>query len=114
MRFNDTLNCIFNSVDIPKTAKIAPMILLPFVENSFKHGNLINGKLDVLIAISYSQKKLNFYIENSFLKSDNISKSGLGLQNIQKRLDLLYKNNYDLNISSSETKYKVNLTLNLS
>ena len=114
MRFNDTLNCIFNSVDIPKTAKIAPMILLPFVENSFKHGNLINGKLDVLIAISYSQKKLNFYIENTFLKSDDISKSGIGLQNIQKRLDLLYKNNYDLNISSSENKYKVNLTLNLS
>ena len=113
MRFNNTLNCVFNSIDIPETAKIAPMILLPFVENSFKHGNLINGKLDVLIAISYSQNTLHFSIENNYLKSDN-SNTGIGLQNIQKRLDLLYKNEYDLNITTTETTYKVDLTLNLN
>ena len=114
MRFNDTLNCIFNCEFIPEIAKIAPMVLLPFVENSFKHGNLINGKLDVHIDISCSENTLNFIIENNSLKSDESHDSGIGLQNIQKRLDLLYKNNYDLNISVTKTKYRVNLTLNLS
>ena len=113
MRFNDTLNCVFTGKDLPETAKLAPMILLPFIENSFKHGNLINGKLDVFITISCAQNTLYFSIENTSLKNDD-STAGIGLQNIQKRLELLYKDRYDLTISTTATTYKVNLTLNLS
>lgn len=113
MRFNATLNCIFNCMDIPETAKVTPMILLPFVENSFKHGNLINGKLDVFINISCIQNTVYFSIENTCLKNDD-SNAGIGLQNIQKRLDLLYKYEHTLNITTTASTYMVNLTLNLS
>lgn len=111
MRFHDTLSVSLNTHNISPDAKLAPMLLLPFVENSFKHGSLKNGKLDIEIHIETTDNTIHFSIENTSIKSEN-SNSGIGLQNIQKRLDLLYKNQYDLNILNTEDTFKVNLTLN--
>ena len=114
MRFNNTLDVTFNYGSNIETTKIAPMLLLPFVENSFKHGSLKNGKLSIVINLSSTADTIRFSIENSSSKADLTLVNGIGLENIQKRLDLLYKNNYDLNIVNSETTFKVVLTLNPS
>ncbi len=111
MRFHDTLSVSLNAQNISPDAKLAPMLLLPFVENSFKHGSLKNGKLDIDIHIKTTDNTIHFSIENTSMKSEN-SDNGIGLQNIQKRLDLLYKNQYDLNIWNTKDTFKVNLTLN--
>lgn len=111
MRFHDTLNVSLNAHTISPDAKLAPMLLLPFVENSFKHGSLKNGKLNIEIRIETTDKTIHFSIENTSMSSKNTN-SGIGLQNIQKRLDLLYKKQYDLNISNTDDTFKVNLTLN--
>ena len=111
MRFNETLNVSFNANNISQDAKIAPMLLLPFVENSFKHGSLKNGKLDIAIHVGSTEKTIHFSIENTSLQSQT-SKHGIGLQNIKKRLDLLYKNQYQLDIINTDETFKVNLTLN--
>lgn len=110
LRFNDTLAVTFNYCHILETTKIAPMLLLPFVENSFKHGRLKSGKLSINIDLTVKHEEIIFSIENTQAKIEN-SQDGIGLQNIQKRLDLLYKDHYNLTILDTDDLYKVHLTL---
>ena len=113
MRFHDTLHIQFTQEDILDDLKIAPMILLPFVENSFKHGTIKNGKLYIKMSLRSKNEQLFFTIENSNNKT-GITKNGIGLDNIKKRLDLLYLNNYDLKIENKNNLFIVNLKLNLN
>jgi len=111
MRFNETLDISFTTNKVSETAQIAPMLLLPFIENSFKHGTIKNGLLNVKINLSCHDNTIRFEIENTSASSDDISK-GIGLENLQKRLSLLYKDAYQLNITNENNIFRVNLTLN--
>ena len=111
MRFNERLNINFSADHVSETTQIAPMLLLPFVENSFKHGSLKDGILTINIDLSSTEDTILFTLENTNSKTDEIT-NGIGLQNIRKRLDLLYKGNYSLNIDNTESLFKVNLKLN--
>lgn len=113
MRFNNTLNI---SLDVDITARnstIPPMLLLPFVENSFKHGGIIDGKLDITIQLHADAEKINFRIKNS-KKSSTGERNGIGLDNIKKRLLLLYPNRHELIIDKSKDAFTILLTLNLT
>lgn len=112
MRFHDTLDISFTTHTIPVDLKIAPMLLVPFVENSFKHGVIKKGQLSIVIDIKVENKTLFFYIENTHTQADT-SQKGIGLDNIQKRLDLVYCNQYTLDIKTEEALFKVALTINL-
>ncbi|WP_417856715.1 sensor histidine kinase [Xanthomarina gelatinilytica] len=111
LRFNKRLDVSFNTYNIPENISIAPMLLLPFIENSFKHGHLNNGVLTIKIVLSCTKEQVFFSIENSH-SNTNQSRKGIGLENIQKRLDLLYKGKYDLQIENSNNLFKVQLKLN--
>ncbi len=112
MRFQDTLKVSIKTNSIIDEKQIAPMIMIPFVENAFKHGNLIDGFLKVDIQINLDEDQLNFKIKNSVLTNElKSNKIGIGLENIKKRLDLLYKNNHQLDIQSKDNWYIVNLTI---
>ena len=113
MRFNNTLAIKFDSNIGTNNFKIAPMLLIPFVENSFKHGAIISGKLGIDISLFCKNKTLYFTIENTKLKTEHKA-DGIGLENIKKRLDLLYKDNYVLKIDDNINIFKVDLELNLS
>ncbi|MGB5417482.1 sensor histidine kinase [Algibacter sp.] len=110
MRFNDTLQIDFNTENILDDIKIAPMLLLPFVENSFKHGSLKKGILKVDINLYCENKSIYFNIENTN-NTNQISEKGIGLENIKKRLDLLYKDKYNLKIINENGLFKVHLKL---
>ena len=112
MRFNDTLNITFNIKNISEIQKIAPMLLLPFVENSFKHGIIQNGILNIHIDLSCENDSILFSIENTSKKPDTTN-YGIGLENIKKRLDLLYPNQYSMQINDDNSSYKVELILNI-
>ncbi len=113
IRFQDTLKVTFITNNINLDKQIAPMLLIPFVENAFKHGNLIDGFLKVDIKINVLEDNLYFEIKNTFLHDDlQTNKEGIGLANIKKRLNLLYKNNHQLQIKSRDNYFKVNLTIN--
>jgi len=98
--------------------KIIPMIFLPFVENSFKHG--LQGsekKAYVDIDFQIKEKKLNFTIENNVGNTDHIEKpqaNGIGLKNTRNRLDLFYKNAYSLKVEETKEQYRVVLTIDLA
>lgn len=111
LRFNDTLSVSFVSDNIKQTTNISPMLLIPFVENSFKHGFIQNGTLKVDITISCEAENLRFHIKNTSQTKTN-SKHGIGLENIKKRLEMLYKDQYTLDIYDNKSTFEVVMILN--
>jgi len=96
---------------------IAPMILLPFIENAFKHG--ISSKVESTIFISIKQENNQLLLEvknrkfkNSGLKLDG--SSGIGLTNTKRRLDLLYPNKHKLKVTDSDDEFGIKLEIELS
>jgi len=113
LRFRDSLQVRFDHQLVSEQTSIAPMLLLPFVENSFKHGRLIDGVLIIDILLRSSIGQIDFKVQNSSVENEP-SPNGIGLQNIRKRLDLLYRDRYGLEILNSENTFTVHLTLYLS
>jgi len=110
IRFQDTLKVVLESHAINGKERIAPMILIPFVENAFKHGAIVNGYLEIEIQVSTEKQQLNFKIRNTILDDqETMEKGGIGLQNIKKRLELNYANNYVLKNSFEKGWYVVEL-----
>ena len=100
-----------------KKGKIAPLIFLPFVENSFKHG-LKSGARNayVKIKVEVSGKVLNFEIENSkgqFSEFNDTKYKGIGIDNVKKRLELIYPGFHQLKITDGANIFKVLLQLQL-
>ena len=110
MRFHDTLKVSIYEKQITHHQEIAPMLFIPFVENSFKHGKIKNGVLKVRISISAEKNSILFTIENSTATNEPIH-DGIGLSNIQKRLELVYKDNYELTTTNESDIYKVSLRI---
>lgn len=110
MRFNDTLNVTMDINVASKNTTIAPMLLLPFIENSFKHGSIKNGVLQIDIQLTAGLGELHFRIKNSNSQS-NSEQHGIGLENIKKRLELLYPNKHELSIRDHSANFEVDLQL---
>ncbi len=108
MRFNDTLKVNFDYELNSEKAQIAPMLLIPFVENSFKHGKILENTLKININLKTTQNKLFFKVENSSIYKEE-SKKGIGLENIRKRLEMLYPNKHQLTINNSRNLFSVHL-----
>lgn len=112
-RFQNALEIEFHIDTIPSDIELAPMLLLPFVENSFKHGKSSDGKLQISISIKIVAEELEFRISNSIENNLGLAiGKGIGLQNIQRRLDILYGNDYQLNIENEKESFDVLLRLN--
>lgn len=99
-----------------RAKKIAPLLLIPFIENAFKHcsNNTDNYTNKISIKIIEIGNKLTLYVTNNF--DNSISENpvgGIGLNNVKKRLSLLYPDNYGLEIRKEKTNFIVDLTINL-
>ena len=99
--------------------QIAPLILIVFVENAFKHSQASQSE-DIQINIQLNTKKENnglyFICANNYSKesnNDNITK-GIGLQNVRRRLDLIYPDKYTLDINDTGNWYEIALKISLS
>lgn len=100
---------------IDQSIEIAPMLLIPFVENALKHSNI--GKNEdsfISIVLKSDENNIYFSIENSFgsepTTKDNVG--GIGLENVQKRLAILYPEKHLLTITSKDRIFSVHLELN--
>jgi two-component system LytT family sensor kinase len=109
-RFQDSLKIMFNKNIIDDKLEIAPMLLLPFVENAFKHGAQIDGIVNVLISLKVDENELNFTIKNSAISKEN-SKKGIGLDNIKKRLEMFYPAQHFLEVLQEEKVFIVNFKI---
>ena len=93
-------------------AHIAPIILLPFVENAFKHGVSVNTTSAIDIDITCRDGFINFTCSNQVHNRQTMNEhSGIGLENVRKRLDLIYPEAYTLDIAQNGSTYSVHLKL---
>ncbi len=98
-----------------KGINIAPMIMIPFVENAFKHSVDSDIENGITINITIENNSLNFKCENYFDTSDTDKDNthGIGLNTVKKRLNLIYKEKYNLSIRSDNSIFKVDLKIEL-
>ena len=116
-RIDDASKIVVRS-DIDDKIEVAPMLFLPLVENSFKHG--IKGDPSggyVNIKIDIRERGLELSLENNKGKVDEIEdleNSGIGLANVRRRLELIYPGKNRLDINDTGTDFSVKLTLELT
>ncbi|MEJ2903213.1 histidine kinase [Pedobacter panaciterrae] len=108
-----TINCSWKVEDNDR--EFPPLLLITFIENAFKH--VSRGISEAYVKINFEQtaKSVCLEIENSKsnIQQEKDSVSGLGLDNIRKRLDILYANDYSLTIKDSETTYYTKLVIKI-
>ncbi|MCK4879388.1 MAG: histidine kinase, partial [Bacteroidales bacterium] len=101
----------------PGALLIAPMLLIPFIENSFKHGLRGSpGEAFVHIHMTISGQKLQFRIQNSRGETDRVEpeqQKGIGIDNTRQRLELLYPGKHTIDIETKEDTFTVNLSIEL-
>lgn len=115
MRYNDRLEVSFTRSVDSNAYQITPLLLLPFVENAFKHG-VSETRFQSFVHINMQVEKscLNFTVENS--SENNLRHSGaknIGLYNVRRQLELMYKD-FNLDVQNGGKTFKVHLTLNLN
>jgi hypothetical protein len=113
-RFEDRINI---QVELPEHISkimIPPLIFVPFVENAFKHSLRNETEIaNVFIKLSVEHNSIVFNVKNSKPEESEINsnKNGLGLINIKKRLEIIYKDRYSLEIDDRDLAFSINLKL---
>jgi two-component system LytT family sensor kinase len=114
LRLNNIENISINIHGNTKDKFIEPMLLISFIENAFKYGTDYKGTAFVKIVITIEENVFSFWIENKIENSrKDPENSGIGLVNIKNRLNLLYPNTHQLDLTSTDSKFTVHLVLKL-
>ena len=99
--------------EVPERS-VPPLMLIPFVENAFKHGISYRRPSFIDIRVRVEGDRLHFICLNSKAEKSNEEKGGVGLANVRKRLDLLFGSNYMLEIRDEAERYSVELNIPLT
>ncbi len=115
MRYNERLDLTYNVIGETNGHEIAPLILLPFIENCFKHGaSKDRVKPVVKIELNIESEYLHLKALNSVPleknKADN-DKEGIGLNNVKRRLELIYPRKHELKIRSEDKIFSIDLKI---
>ncbi len=114
LRFPENVTVTLTVPDDIRDIEIPPMLFISFLENAFKHGVSYQAESFVLFKMEQDDTKLNCVVRNSKFKSKDTNEkgySGIGLTNIKKSLELLFKNDYILSIHENDKEYEVLLTI---
>lgn len=117
MRYNTgNVSISLDAPDVLPDSMLPPLLLVIFVENAFKHGISYRTKSFVEISLQPHADRLLFSCRNSRpeIKHDENMKGGVGLSNVRRRLDLLFPNDYTLDIKEEEDTYTVKLEIPLT
>ncbi len=115
MRLTSNVELLYDYEGSVEDKKIAPLVLIPFIENAFKHGVNSEENSRIEIKISIMDTELHLYVKNNCVSINNntLNKSGLGIENTKQRLQLLYPQSHTLKISKQDNCFIVNLNLNI-
>ncbi len=114
IRYDENIKITFERSDnLPHNAAIPPLILIVFIENAFKHGVVGNKEHYIDIKVKYEDNHLSYSVINSAPRvSHNTTKEmGIGLINLRKRLELIYKNNFTMSCTRHDAEYIAQLKI---
>ncbi len=115
IRLPEPVKVRFDAAEARRDVKIAPMILIPLVGNAFKHGISPTKESFINISLKADNEQIEFSVENSNhpKKAGNENDHGIGLPQVQKRLNLFYPNHYQWNYgpSADQTVYRSHLSI---
>ncbi len=118
LRYNQRLTVEYQELIDNPHASISPLLLLPFVENSFKHGaGATTGDVSINIQLMLRNNQLTFWVHNtvdSDVSTATNGSGGIGLKNVQRQLDLLYPDRYHLLIGRENGLFKADLQVDLT
>ncbi len=109
LRYEHELNTELETKGNLTSATIPPLLLIPFVENAFKHGEITAG---IIIRVSTTGKQIQFFCRNKPSIAEKDNTGGIGLQNVKRRLELLYRDRHTLDIGDTQEFYTVKLEMN--
>ena len=115
LRFENTVKVEFYVEGSTDEREIAPLLLSTFVENAFKYGVNPEKKSIIKISVFVSESEICLTVFNNKVldQKTQITEGGMGLENVQKRLDLLYPNLHELNINDEKESYSILLKIKL-
>jgi len=114
LRLNPRVNLQINFPKEYADFQIPPLLFIPFIENAFKHGSGHREPSTIIIGMDIDREQIAFFSENSISKSNqpgDLQHSGIGLENVKKRLGLLFPGKFDLKIDHGETIFRVDLVI---
>ena len=106
---------VFHPADRPY--QLEPMLLIPFVENAFKHGTGLIEDAEIDIHLRAENGVLDFKVQNKYnpaSKEEKDATSGIGLTNVKRRLNLLYGGQQNLMITEKDERFMISLQIHLS
>ncbi len=113
MRLDNPGIVSFSTAGNFKDKKIEPMLLIPFIENAFKHGKINDEAAKIQIGLLCKDNTIDFMIVNGKRSSQTEKTQGIGIKNTKRRLELLYPGKYSLEIDDNEKEYRVQLSVEL-
>jgi len=111
IRFLDTVEISLDLPDSPGQAQVPPLVMASFMENAFKHGVSYQSQSYIRMSVALEEGKVIFNCVNSRHPSQEQVKHGLGMENVRKRLDMMYQDNYTLNIEETPEQYSILLVI---
>jgi two-component system sensor histidine kinase AlgZ len=115
MRYHKEINIEFNTDIQDETSKVMPLLFIILLENAFKHGvENLHEHAFVNVNLIANQKEIHFTVENNFDVESVATEKGIGLKNLQRRLQLVYPKKHSVSFASKENIYKSELTIQLS
>lgn len=113
LRYDFPLNLDISLEGNIAAVHIAPYLLIPFVENAFKHGNVQDPGNPVVIMLQCTGKEIVFSVKNRIGSQQKDKDGGIGLENVRRRLQLLYPNEHELQINKQKEMFDICLSLKL-
>lgn len=111
LRFDNKLNVKFEVSGVVDEAKIISFVLITLVENAFKHGDLKKQEHPIDVRLNVDGNKISFYCRNKKKSGPKELSTGVGLENIKKRLDLAYGDKYKFTVNDEAEFYTVELII---
>lgn len=113
LRFKDRACVQLHVQGEPDGQSIMPLVLISFVENAFKHGVATDPEHPIRICMDIRPQQLLFKVQNKISNQNKDFTGGIGLLNVKRRLDLLYKNRYELSIENNQGIYTSRLQMEI-
>lgn len=109
LRLRETCDVQIDFEDVDDHETISPLLFIPFVENAFKHGTHPTKECYVHIKLKTIEGKLFFTVRNSVVANRKVVKTNIGLQNTKRRLNLIFPERHQLNITQNDQEHLVEL-----